>query len=110
MFGGVQVLSQIRSNQNIRVGKREQHVTDYFAAHPGTPPRICIRGGEEIVALVSSARLYVCAHKTKRFVVAIKYENEETYREHSVILTVCRAKARFFSGCNSHPATGRSSR
>jgi hypothetical protein len=24
--------------------------------------------------------LYVCAHKTKRFIVAIKYEEEETYR------------------------------
>src|SRR5882672_6294298 len=34
LFGGVQVLSQIRSNQNIRVGKREQHVADYFATHP----------------------------------------------------------------------------
>lgn len=80
LFGGVQVLSQIRSNQNLRIGKREQHVADYFATHPGTPQRIYIRGGEEIVAMVSSARLYVCAHKTKRFVVAIKYENEETYR------------------------------
>jgi hypothetical protein len=80
LFGGVQVLSQIRSNQNIRIGKREQHVADYFATHPGTPQPICIRGGEEIVAMVSSARLYVCAHKTKRFVVAIKYKNEETYR------------------------------
>ncbi|HEX2238675.1 MAG TPA: transposase, partial [Gammaproteobacteria bacterium] len=79
MFGGVQVLSQIRSNQNIRIGKREQHVADYFATHPGTPKRICIRDAEEIVAMVSSARLDVCSHKTKRFVVAIKYEQEETY-------------------------------
>jgi DDE superfamily endonuclease len=80
MFGGVQVLSQIRGNQNIRIGKREQHVADYFATHPGTPHTIRIRGAEEIVAMVSSARLYVCSHKTKRFVVAIKYDNEETYR------------------------------
>ena len=80
LFGGVQVLSQIRSNQNIRIGKREQHVADYFATHPGTPQRICIRGGEVVVAMVSSARLYVCSHKTKRFVIAIKYENEESYR------------------------------
>ena len=72
LYGGIQGLSQIRSNQNLRVGKREQHVADYFATHPGTPQRICIRGGEEIVAMVSSARLYVCSHKTKRFVVAIK--------------------------------------
>ena len=80
LFGGVQVLSQIRSNQNIRVGKREQHVADYFATHPGTPHRIRIRGGEELVAMVGSARLYVCSHQTKRFIVAIKYAEEETPR------------------------------
>src|SRR3989441_3203669 len=80
LFGGVQVLSQIRSNQNIRVGKREQHVADSFATHPGTPHRLRVRGGEEVSAMVGSARLYVCAHKTKRFIVAIKYEEEETYR------------------------------
>src|SRR2546425_9974742 len=80
LFGGVQVLSHIRSNQHIRVGKREQHVADYFATHPGTPHRIRIRGGDEVVAMVGSARLYVCSHKTKRLIVAIKYEDEETYR------------------------------
>src|SRR6266700_6248370 len=79
LFGGVQVLSQIRSNQNIRVGQREQHVANYFATHPGTPHTIRIRGGDEVVVWVSSARLYVCSHKTKRFIVAIKYEEEETY-------------------------------
>ena len=45
MFGGVQVLSQIRSNQNIRAGKRAQYVADYFVTHPGTPHTIRIRGG-----------------------------------------------------------------
>ena len=80
LFNGVQVLSQIRSNQNMRAGTRDQHVADYCATHPGTPYRIRIRGGEEVVALVRSARLYVCAHKTKRFIVAIKYAEEETYR------------------------------
>jgi hypothetical protein len=80
LFGGVQVLSQARSNQNVRVPQREQHLADYFATHPGTPQTIRIRGGDERVALVRSARLYVCAHQTKRFIVAIKYEEEETYR------------------------------
>src|SRR6266513_4885243 len=80
LFNGVQVISQLRSNQNIRAGKRDQHVADYFATHPGTPHRIRIRGGAEVVVWVSSARLYVCSHKTKRFLVAIKYESEETYR------------------------------
>jgi len=80
MFGGIQVISQILSNQHIRVGKREQPVADYFATHPGTPHTIRIRGGDEVVAMVRSARLYVCSHKTKRFIVAMKYEGEETYR------------------------------
>jgi hypothetical protein len=80
LFGGVQVISQVRSNQNIRVHKREQHVADYFATHPGTPQKIRIRGGEEVVAIVASARLYLCAHNTKRFIIALKYEGEESYR------------------------------
>lgn len=80
VFGGVQVISQIRSNQNIRLQKREQHVADYFATHPGTPQTIRIRGGEEVVVIVGSARLYLCAHKTKRFIIALKYDGEETYR------------------------------
>ena len=80
MFGGVQVISQIRSNQKVRVQKREQHVADYFATHPGTPHTIRIRGGQEVIAIVGSARLYVSSHKTKRFVVALKYEGEDTYR------------------------------
>src|SRR5215211_2848884 len=37
-------------------------------------------GGDERVAMVRSARLYVCSHKTKRFIVALKYDEEETYR------------------------------
>jgi hypothetical protein len=80
LFSGMQVLSQIRSNQNIRVGKRVQHVADYFATHPGTPQRLRIRGGQEVVATVGRARLYVCSHHTKRFIVAIKYAEEESYR------------------------------
>jgi hypothetical protein len=30
--------------------------------------------------MVGSARLYVCSHHTKRFIVAIKYTEEETPR------------------------------
>jgi DDE superfamily endonuclease len=80
LFGGVQVISQLRSNQRVRVHKRELHVADYFATHPGTPQQIRIRGGDEMVAIVGSARLYVCAHHTKRFVIALKYDGEDTYR------------------------------
>jgi len=80
LFGGVQVISQIRSNQNVRLQKRTQPVAAYFATHPGTPHTLRIRGGQEVVALVGSARLYVCSHHTKRFVIALKYEGEDTYR------------------------------
>ena len=80
MFGGVQVISQIRSHQKVRLQKREQHVADYFATHPGTPHTLRIRGGQEVVAIVGSARLYVSSHKTTRVVVALKYEGEDTYR------------------------------
>jgi hypothetical protein len=76
----VQVIAQIRSHQNVRVHKRDQHVAAYFATHPGTPHTIRIRGGAEVIAIVGSARLYVCAHQTNRFVVALKYEDEETSR------------------------------
>ena len=76
----MQVLAQIRSNHHIRVGQRQQPGADYFATQPGTPHTIRIRGGAERVALVGSARLYVCSHTTKRFIVAIKYAEEESYR------------------------------
>jgi hypothetical protein len=80
LFGGVHVISQARRNQHMQVHQREQHRADYLAAHPGTPQTLRIRGGDERVAMVRSARLYVCAHKTKRFIVAMKYDEEETYR------------------------------
>ena len=80
LFEGVQVLSHIRSHQHMRVGQRTQPVADYLATHPGTPHTIRIRGGAERVAMVGSARWYVCSHKTKRFIVAIKYAEEESYR------------------------------
>ena len=80
LFGGVQVISQARSNQHVRLHQRPQPLAAYFATHPGIPQTIRIRGGDERGALVRSARLYVCSHKTKRFIVAIKYEEEETYR------------------------------
>jgi hypothetical protein len=80
LFSGVQVLSHIRSNQNMRVGTRDQHGADSCATHPGTPCPLRIRGGDAVVAMVGSARLYVCAHTTTRCIVAIKYAEEETSR------------------------------
>jgi hypothetical protein len=78
--GGKQVISQIRKSQKVRFRGKEMHVDTYFDTHPGTSFTITIRGGEQQTVLVSSARLYVCAHKTKRFVIALKYEGQAEYR------------------------------
>jgi len=80
VFGGAQVVSELRNNQNIRYKNRQMHVSEYFAKHPGTPFKIRIRAGEEITAVIGSARLYVCAHGKKRFVIALKYQGEDEYR------------------------------
>jgi len=80
LFEGGQVLAPIRSNQHRRVGQRAQPVADSVAPHPGTPHTIRLRGGAERVAMVGRARFYVCAHQTKRFIVAIHYAEAEHYR------------------------------
>ena len=74
--GEVQAISQLRSHQKVRFRGREWSLAEYFRAYPGVPMRLCVRGGEEIEAEVSSARLHVCAHGKKRFVVALKYPGE----------------------------------
>jgi len=79
-FGGVQVISQLRTNQNIRFRKKEYSVKKYFSKYPGVPQTIKIRGDKEKSAIVGSARLHVKAHAKKRFVIALKYEGEEEYR------------------------------
>jgi hypothetical protein len=80
IFGGVQVIRQRRSNQQVRLYKHAQYVADYCATHPGTLQHIRIRGGEEISVLVGSARMYVCARHTKRLIIALPYEGEDSYR------------------------------
>ena len=80
IFGGVQVISQIRHNQIIHCRNKEISVEEYFSKHPGTPQSIRIRGGERVTVIIGSARLYVRSHRRKRFVIALKYEGEQEYR------------------------------
>lgn len=80
IFGGVQVISKLRKNQHVRFRGKRLSVTAFFQRYPGVGQSIRIRGGEEVSLCVSSARLYVWTHKTKRFVIALKYEGEEEYR------------------------------
>ena len=80
LFGGVQVMSQLRKNQTVRFKTQNWSVETYFQKFPGTSLSIRIRGGVEQMITVGSARLLVTAHQTKRFVIAIKYEGEDEYR------------------------------
>ena len=80
LFGGVQVISQLRHNQKVRFRNRTLSVSHYFAGHPGVPHALRIRGGDTLTASVGSARLHVCAQGQKRFVIALKYEGETEYR------------------------------
>lgn len=82
IFGGVQVISQLRSNQNIHHRGTKKTIEDYFnITNKGVVCTISIRGGKEINATVSSARLKVDAHDGNTlFVIALKYEGEEKYR------------------------------
>jgi hypothetical protein len=80
IFGGVQVVSQLRSNQKVLFGKKLVSVKQYFPAGRGQVVELKIRGGETLKATVDSARLYVDAHEKKRSVIAIKYEGEQESR------------------------------
>lgn len=80
MFGGVQVISQLQKTQNI-VSKNIKKPIKKFCDH--TSPvrtKIKLRGGKEVTILMVSARLFVSAHETKRFVIGLKYEGESEYR------------------------------
>lgn len=81
LFGGVQVISQLRNNQNVRFRGKKYSVEQYFTKFPGVTQTIRIRGSEPVTVTVGCARLAVCAHQgQKRFVIALKYEGEEDYR------------------------------
>jgi hypothetical protein len=80
IFGGIQVISQLRYNQNVSYRNKKITVEEYFSRHPGTTQTIIIRGGKKVSVVVGSARLHVCAHGKKRFVIALKYEGEKEYR------------------------------
>jgi hypothetical protein len=81
IFSGIQVISQLRKNQNIWDRGTKKTLDHYFnVINKGVSQRICIRGGEILTVTASSARLKVDAHGIKRFVIALKYENEDDYR------------------------------
>ncbi len=79
-FAEIQVISQLRRNQKVIFRGRSWRVDRYFHSYHGVARTLRIRGGKTVDVLVGSARLYVEAHRCKRFVVAIRYADENDYR------------------------------
>ncbi|MFK7982715.1 MAG: transposase [Saprospiraceae bacterium] len=75
-----QVISQIRSNQNIEVRGESYHVEEYFNNRAGIKREMVIRGGKKVPVYYSSVIGKVSAHGKKRLIIALKYEGEATYR------------------------------
>lgn len=75
-----QVISQLRSNQIIRIKGHEKTVKAYFHSYPGVAKNISIRGGELKVVVMGGVRLWVKSHQKKRFVIALRYEGEQENR------------------------------
>ncbi|UOA07008.1 transposase [Methylobacter sp. S3L5C] len=76
-----QVISQLRENQIIEYKSKKSNLKAYFnTINKGIEVTLQVRGGEQVKATVSSARLKVLAQGKKRLVVAVKYEGESDYR------------------------------
>nr|WP_179210248.1 transposase [Crenothrix polyspora] len=81
IFDNTQVISQLRENQNIEYKGKKRTLKNYFNdINKGVEVVLRVRGGKDVKATVSSARLKVTAHGKKRFVIALKYEGESDYR------------------------------
>lgn len=79
-FGGIQVISQIRCDQNIRYKGKTKSVKKFFSHYTCVPQNLSIRGGTQRQVEVGSARLYVNSHNKISEVIGLKYEGESDYR------------------------------
>ena len=78
--GCKQAISQLRETHLVQCGDRWITVKEYFSRNGGTAQNVRVRGGKIDEMTVSSARLFVKAHGTKRFVIAVKNKGEADYR------------------------------
>ncbi len=87
VFDKSQTISQLHSNQKIYFRNKIWHLDEYFKAYPGVSKTVSVRGFDTKEVIVSSARLYVEAHKCKRFVVAMRYANEPEKNNRYIVAT-----------------------
>ena len=68
IFDGTQVISQLRENQNIEYKGKKRNLKDYFnSTNKGVEVTLRVRGGKDVKATVSSARLKVTCAWQKTF-------------------------------------------
>lgn len=79
-FTTSQVISQLKKNQKVRFKGNWVPVEDVFKTLPVIDKKIPIRGGELKEIKMSSARLSVDSHDDIRFIVAVKYDNDDDFR------------------------------
>jgi hypothetical protein len=78
---GIQVISQIRSNQLVRNERGLLvEVKEYFKTVKSTKQKVVIRGGSEKTIIFCARNLHVDAHGKKRTIIAVKYSDEKEYR------------------------------
>ena len=75
-----QIISRLRSNQIIHYRNRKRHLKTFFSWQKGVRKEITIRGGVQKTMIVLAARLHLQAHGKKRFIIAVRYEEEKEYR------------------------------
>jgi len=75
-----QVITQIKANQKLFSRNKIIHCEEYFKSYQGWTQDILIRGQKKVAVQAAGARLHVAAHGCKRFIVALKYQGEQTYR------------------------------
>lgn len=80
VFGGVQVISQLRKNQIIQVKNEKYTIENYFKFKPYYPENIFMRG-KQIKSEYCYEAVKVKSHQwKKRMIVALKYDGELEYR------------------------------
>jgi len=77
---GCQVIGSLKKTQKVKAKGRILSVNEYFQQNPPTERKIRIRGAEEVTVFYHSARLYVQSHGKKRFVIALRYSNQDEWR------------------------------
>lgn len=78
-FKNVQVISQIKKNQLIVVNNKEISVENFFKNYTGHTEQVELRGTKKTITYCGG-RFKIKSHKTKYFVIALKYEGEDEYR------------------------------